>query len=249
VGSSVVFPLFSQFERIYIVNLPQRQDRRRQILRQLQSVGLELERGKVEFFPAIGPANAAGFPNVGARGCFLSHLAILELAEKDNLDAVLVIEDDLAFSPQFNTDVVLAMAALKTVEWDMVYLGHGADVNNGVRLIHAAPNFGVMCTHFYGIRRSMRRELVRFLYEVLERQPGSPLGGPMHVDGAVSFFRARHPEFLTVLVHPPLGDQSSSRSDITPAWHDRFASLRPVVSFVRGVLRRYRQIRSRTCTR
>jgi len=35
---------------------------------------------RAEFFPAVRPETAQGFPWIGARGCFLSHLAVLKSA-------------------------------------------------------------------------------------------------------------------------------------------------------------------------
>jgi glycosyl transferase, family 25 len=55
-----------------------------------------------------------------------------------------------------------------------------------------------------------------FLRQVLDRPPGHPEGGPMHVDGAYTTFRRNHPEFMTLAAIPSLGHQRASRSDIYP---------------------------------
>src|ERR1700761_457880 len=83
----------------YIVNLADRHDRRKAITRELQRAGMPLQAGRVELVSAVGAAEAAGVPNPGARGCFQSHLRILEQAQQRKLDNVLIVEDDLVISP------------------------------------------------------------------------------------------------------------------------------------------------------
>src|SRR5579883_3652466 len=89
------------FERIYAINLPHRGDRRNAIRREMANAGLPLTPGKIEIFSAVRPDDAAGFPGIGVRGCFLSHLSILKHAQATGLANVLVMEDDLTISEEF----------------------------------------------------------------------------------------------------------------------------------------------------
>ena len=77
----------------YVINLEDRTDRRAEMEQQLRRVGWQ-----AAFVPAIRPADAADFPSVGARGCFLSHLATLNRPAGGH---VLLMEDDLDFVPDF----------------------------------------------------------------------------------------------------------------------------------------------------
>ena len=61
-----------QKEYVVIINLPERIDRKREMQKQLANVGWG-----ADFFSAIRPTHPDGFESVGARGCFLSHLAVL----------------------------------------------------------------------------------------------------------------------------------------------------------------------------
>ncbi|MCI5210545.1 MAG: hypothetical protein D3910_17540 [Candidatus Electrothrix sp. ATG2] len=70
----------SYFGKIYVINLPERVDRRREVTAALKRIGISFAPGKVELFPAIRPTEAAGFPSPGVRGCFLSHLSVLKKA-------------------------------------------------------------------------------------------------------------------------------------------------------------------------
>ncbi|WP_228056539.1 hypothetical protein [Microcoleus sp. LEGE 07076] len=53
------------FERTYVVNLPERQDRRRDITKELANAGISLAPNSVEIFPAIRPETAGEFPSIG----------------------------------------------------------------------------------------------------------------------------------------------------------------------------------------
>lgn len=67
----------------------------------------------------------------------------------------------------------------------------------------------------------------------------------MHVDGAVSMFRARNPGCVTWLVQPSMGRQRPSKSDITlNRWYDRLPVARSLVAWVRQL--KARRLRAAT---
>lgn len=211
------------FERVYVVNLPERTDRRKLIVAELEKVGLPLTPDQVEIFPAIRPDSAGDFPSIGARGCFLSHLAILKQARQDRLSNVLIVEDDLAISEEFQHQEASLIEQLQQTDWGFVYFGHShSQGSEGKDPTLLQPLLGTLrTTHFYGINGGIIDSLVEFLETVKQRPAGHPDGGPMHVDGAYTHFRAKYPDVLTLVASPVLGWQQSSRSDITPGWFDR----------------------------
>jgi len=73
-----------------VINLADRKDRYREISQQLELIGTPFAAGKVEVFPAVRVADAAGFPSPGVRGCFLSHLGVLQDARARGVASVLV---------------------------------------------------------------------------------------------------------------------------------------------------------------
>jgi GR25 family glycosyltransferase involved in LPS biosynthesis len=75
---------------IFVINLEHRTDRRRAMEKELSKIGWN-----AEFFPAIRPAEAADFPSIGARGCFLSHLAVLRRASETEARRLILVEDDV----------------------------------------------------------------------------------------------------------------------------------------------------------
>ena len=92
---------FEYFDLTCIINLPERSDRRDEMNDQLSQIGeLVGERG-IQFIDAVRPDSKAGFPTVGAHGCFQSHLKCLRTAIEQDCERLLIIEDDLNFSSDF----------------------------------------------------------------------------------------------------------------------------------------------------
>jgi hypothetical protein len=222
------------FDRAYAVNLPERKDRRSMIVRELDKAGMPLTPNKTEIFSAIRPDDSGGFPSIGARGCFLSHLTILKRAREERLANVLIVEDDLTISEQFRTEQEVLVERLRRTDWDFVYFGHQEkteETSPGT----LQPFFGpLQMTHFYGVNGKTFDRLISFLDELQQRPGGHPDGGPMHLDGAYSTFRAQNPDIVTLIASPNLGWQRSSASDIHTAWFDRVPVLKELVGAARA---------------
>jgi len=229
-------PLAS-FHKIYIINLPSRDDRRQEMGAQLKRIGLSLISPEVELFAAIRPADAGDFPSIGARGCFLSHLGALRNAVTDGHERVLILEDDLNFSDDFVRRMPLIDERLDCVDWSMFYGGYRLDravptADGGCAVLPSSD--GVQTTHFVGFRGSAIAAAVTYLEAQLNRPGGDARGGPMHIDGSYSWFRRDHPEFTTLLAVPELGHQRASKTDVTELrLHDTVPVVRSVVARLR----------------
>jgi glycosyl transferase family 25 len=229
---------FARFERIFIINLASRADRRQEMSEQLSRVGLSADSEQIRFFNAVRPTEAEGFPTIGTRGAFMSHLGVLRQAVAEGLERILILEDDVNFSQDFVPRATALMQSLEGTKFDMFYGGyelHDAmppmSENGWVRLpaAHRIQN-----AHFIGFEGRAIAAVERYLSAILERAPGDPEGGPMHVDGAYSWFRRAHPLFETVLAVPELGHQRASRTDIHElAWYDKMPGVREIVATVR----------------
>ncbi len=129
------------FDRVRVINLPERTDRRRQITSELARAGFPLEPGKVEIFPAIRPRDAAGFSNIGHHGCFLSHYQVIHQARDARARNVLIVEDDLAIAPTFQTVAPALVERLQANDWGIVYLGHTEGLKgNGAPALAPVPS-------------------------------------------------------------------------------------------------------------
>jgi glycosyl transferase family 25 len=86
--------MFEQYDAIRVINLPERTDRKKEMLRELRRVGLEK---RASFFPACRPSDIGPFRSIGEYGVFLSHLAILQESVVSK-GSVLILEDDCDFT-------------------------------------------------------------------------------------------------------------------------------------------------------
>lgn len=231
--------LLDCFERIYIVNLPQRKDRRREMDYELARIGLRADGLRIRYWRATRPDDAGNFPSLGARGCFLSHLAILNEAIDQRLSSVLIMEDDLSIDTGL-LQVPTAMSdRLSAGQWDFAYLGHVENPPLDMQPAWLENTAPMATTHFYGLNARVLAPLRDHLEACLRRPSGHPLGSPMHVDGAYSLFRQFNPQLVTLMANPTLGGQRSSRSDIYPnQWYDRLGPTRTLASLARNLKNR-----------
>ena len=229
--------LTERFDRTYVINLPQRQDRLHYIHAEFARAGISLEAGRVEVFAAIRPDTAKGFPSIGARGCFLSHRGVILSAMRHKAERVLVMEDDLAFGDRLLDGADEMLDGLDAMEWGLAYLGHNLKLPHCTPPQFLATAASSVGAHFYAVQGEAIPLLANYLDAVLAREPGDPAGGPMHYDGALTMFRQAHPSVCTVAASEPLGYQRSSRSDITPRAWDK-------VPIVRDLARLSRRLRT-----
>lgn len=226
------------FDQIYIINLIERIDRRREMELQLKKIGLNSSDAGIRFFPAIRPEALAGFPSIGARGCFMSHLCVLDEAAKNKFRRILICEDDLNFVYNFNSRIDQVLAQLSRIDWALFYGGYrlydgwpeNARKDDGcIITMPATQTIGT--TYFLAFQGESIASAGRYLKEMVARSPGDLRGGPMHVDEAYDWFRKDNPQFTTVIATPELGYQRPSRSDILQlAWHERPSVAVPILS-------------------
>jgi hypothetical protein len=228
------------FDRIAIINLPERHDRRRAVTRELDRCGVAVDGVRVRFVDAIRPDGPGDFPSTGARGCFLSHLKTLRQAQADGVQRLLVLEDDVMFTPALAQAEHLA-PALAQGGWQLAYPGHVRAAQPGP-LRWEVCSEALVCAHCYAVQASALPVLVAFLEACLARPVGHPDGGPMHVDGALTVLRRQRPDLVTWAASRSLAGQRSSRSDIIgPSWLDRWLGT-GMAGWVRGLRNRWRRL-------
>ena len=207
--------MFSAFDSIRIISLPDRLDRRAEIGKEMARVGLAVDVGPVRMFDAIRPAEAAGFPSVGARGCYLSHLQVLREALETGTKHLMVFEDDALFTREIkNAEALLGLCM--SDDWDFLYPGHLMLPAIPGPLHWIPKDDWLMCTHAYAVNRRVLKPLVAYLENALTRPVGHPDGGPMHLDAAYNYFMRDTPGVLTYRSSRSLVIQRSSHSDVAP---------------------------------
>ena len=214
----------------FVINLEHRVDRRTEMQRELLRIGWS-----ATFFPAIKPSSAGDFTSTGARGCFLSHLAVLKEAKAASVERLVILEDDVNFVRDFSDRWQSVLAELDASNWSVFYPGHALkEMSAGLSLLK--PEASVLCAHFMMINNHAISTIIEGLEMISQRPAGHPLGGPMHVDGAYSTIRAQNPGLRTYALSPVLGYQRPSRTDIrNTKWYDRPGPLERLVSVARRI--------------
>ena len=82
-----------KIDRIVCINLKSRKDKRAYIKKHIRKKGGKF---KFSFFYAILHKNSV-------RGCLESHLSVIKQAQKDNLNNILILEDDVKFLTPLST--------------------------------------------------------------------------------------------------------------------------------------------------
>jgi hypothetical protein len=223
-----------------VINLADRKDRYREIKQQLELIGTPFAAGKVEVFPAVRVADAAGFPSPGVRGCFLSHLGVLQDARARGVASVLVIEDDLEVRASDIPRLESLLKQLSAHQWGVLHLGHILELRDSGTATLEPLDGPIQTAHFYAIHRDIFDRLIAYLEGCLVRPPGDPVGGPMHFDGALTMFRAANPDVVTLVAQPSLGGQRSSRSDISFRGIEQVPGIKQAMGWARTVRRAVR---------
>jgi len=227
--------IIEHFDSVRIINVALRKDRRTETVSEFRHHGFQINTDKVRFFDAITPKEKDGFPSSGARGCFLSHLGMLEEANRANSKNVLVLEDDIQFSKDISQYGNLAIDKLRSMDWDIVYFGHVIEVIKG-EVEWKEINQPMQLSHFYAVNGETLERLIKFLHQLLARPPGHPDGGPMNYDGALSTFFQQNRDIKAYYYSHNLGYQRPSKTDLheLSIYENNFI-LRPIVNVGRKI--------------
>jgi len=93
-------------------------------------------------------------------------------------------------------------------------------------------------SHFYAVHGRILSRLIDFLEALLSRPEGSPEGGPMHIDGALGWFRRANQDIIAWASRSVLGIQSSFQSDI----HKNKVDAKSLTSYFLKPIRKLKNI-------
>lgn len=205
--------IFEYFNSTQIINLPSRKDRRQETESEFKRYDFPINVEKVTFFNALSTQTSDGFPNAGVKGCFLSHMKIIENAKKLNLNNILIMEDDICFSKNILQYSSTAIEELKKIDWDIAYFGHNIQ-NSSDEISWKEVKHPMLLAHFYAVNGKTLPLFYDFLQKILSRPPGHPDGGPMHYDGAINTFLSQNANLKAYFFSKNLGYQRPSRTDL-----------------------------------
>lgn len=99
----------SDIKNVFYINLEHRTDRKTHVEIELSNIGLNAKR-----FNAIKMQN-------GAIGCSMSHLKLLQDADKKELDHILILEDDIKFlDPELFKQQINKFFEIHNNDWDVI---------------------------------------------------------------------------------------------------------------------------------
>lgn len=210
--------VFGGFDRIRIINLPTRTDRRREMTAELERLGVARD-PRIQFVDGILVTDQAPFRAPGEKGVFLAHLKILKEAAAAE-ENVLILEDDVDFAAG-------AADWNGVIDCDIAYGGYEA--SNPADLQQS----DIIGAHCMGFSPRATKALVPFLERLLSRESPPP------IDGAYVWFRRQNPDFVTKFANPTIAAQRPSRSDIAKLrLFDRLRVLRGPISLARSAKRK-----------
>jgi glycosyl transferase, family 25 len=235
--------LLAGFERIYIINLPERKDRYVQIKEELAAIGIDIDSAKVRIMHGQWSDSANGFTSLGAYGNFMSHLRILREAAADRLSSVWILEDDATFRRSLRSNQLQSRVSSRLAEkdWDIAYLGHAIDpavlkAHQQELFVPIASDLEFLWAHCYAVSARGMPSLLAYLEETLVNPPGHPRGGRMYIDGAMNMYRRQHPQVCTLASPANLSSQRGSTSSLAGGkFYDKLPPARAAVQALRSL--------------
>lgn len=170
-------------DRVFCISLVDRKDRRKKIKKHMKNKKIPFK-----FFNAIKNTDNP------AQGCLQSHLSVIKLAKKQNLKAILIIEDDCFF-------IKRPILEQPPNDWNMLYLG-----GNLEEVLEKNANdkwYKMRCwtTHSYIIRNNMYDTVINGLSNYNEE-----------VDKY--YCQKIHSKYNCYMCDPPITKQLAGYSDI-----------------------------------
>lgn len=141
------------FDAVVYINLAHRRDRKREILQELDKMGVSQKK--------IHRVDAVHDILNGHRGCAQSHYQALELADKSGWSNVLILEDDMMFTSD-KVEVEQQVASFfKHFQnnWDVFFLGANVFESTPTLYQDVRRVVCAQCAHAYAVNRHYFKEL------------------------------------------------------------------------------------------
>jgi GR25 family glycosyltransferase involved in LPS biosynthesis len=205
------------FDKIYIINLPSRNDRLNSIYKELNYLGVRCDSLKILVPEAPVFDDAGGFPTKGVRGNFYSHLQNIEDACDNGFERILVLEDDAIFRSHLRRRDYqnFLLSKVEGHRWSMWFPGHflTAHPDKAPKPVYQTTA-GFKWAHCYAVHRRGMQALRDYLRLVSDRPAGHPEGGKMYIDGALHHFRRQFMDQVCLVSNPVLSIQKSSDTNL-----------------------------------
>jgi len=201
--------MFNYFDKAYVINLDTRKDRWRHIQNTIKTMSIT----NWERISAVKHDD-------GGKGCYLSHLKVLDKIIASKNGKALVLEDDAELYDDWKLIWNKSLRQLPN-DWEIVYLGYNVDPHTFKPSEHSpsliSPNilrlYGCLTTHAYAVRSTA---IASSIMEIIGKQHIRCLVGKGNkypsIDVVYSCLVTNR--FNTYGIYPMLFKQLNGRSDI-----------------------------------
>lgn len=220
--------LWDLIDAVLVINLDHRKDRWKQVQEHTADI---IPQHKLHRISAVLGKELDGYgikpwfrgkkrdPVWAAKaGCTLSHQKALEHTVNSGWETVLVLEDDIEFSPAFDDiNQQLATALSNQSDWDICYLGYTDPEGPFRKLSNIGEEhslyqvFGCMTTHAYIVRKKMATKVYAVLPDT------NNIWSWLSVHRIIDRWYMRHlgMRFKVTCITPSIINQRADFSDIT----------------------------------
>ncbi|MFQ5562360.1 MAG: hypothetical protein ACE5FO_02210 [Parvularculaceae bacterium] len=227
--------IFDEFEQVRIINLQERADRRRAVIRELARIGVEEIVPPISFYTARRLTLNDSFES-GPKGSLISHREAIREAVASGARNLLVLEDDVFFNEPHPGQIDAIINAIRERSWDIIYFGYLKPDDVSLNGPLARWTGGTIGGHFYGMNRPYMEKMLAFMDSFGKAELGMETTNPSFRDGAFNLYFERNPELNRFLVAPSLARQRSSRTDLHRLSHfDRIPGLRDLTQMTRAL--------------
>ena len=140
------------------INLEERSDRRAHVEKQLASIGIH----NSQRFNAIKMKD-------GRIGCSMSHLKCLQLAQKNNWEHVLIVEDDITFTNPTMFKTHLAGFFQDEIIYDVLFFGGNVVPPYKPVNSHCVQVFSCQCAVGYLVKQHYYETLIQNIHEGIRK--------------------------------------------------------------------------------
>ena len=203
------------FGRVCYINLNKRLDRKRDMEKALamnritatRVIGIEGNQWRWKADQYRAPLKAFE----GVAGGTSTQISILRKAIMDEIESVLILEDDCAFTENF-PEKFNEWSEHVPHDWDLMYLGGLNGVGSYVKSIeeHVVSVTNMMSTHAYAVSKKALVEVYETMYKNF----------PYLEESADGYLRILQNELNAYAFNPPMIWQKADHSDIQNAHRD-----------------------------
>jgi hypothetical protein len=158
--------IFDYFDGAFYLNLDKRPERKEAFERRIKEIGIEVERFSALELKEEDVANPFNENDWHIKlSCTHSHFEMIKEAKKRGWKNCVIFEDDCVFANGFIEKIKLCVEELKTLDWDIFYLGGEPDnpcepISDN---ISKCPQ-GLYGTHAYVINESFYDNILSLNY-------------------------------------------------------------------------------------